>query len=61
VLRQAIREVLAAEPLARPEYASVADPLTLRELAEVGPRGALLSLAVRVGAVRLIDNLLVDL
>jgi pantoate--beta-alanine ligase len=61
VLRQIMAEVLAREPLARPEYASVADPLTLRELVEVGPRGALISLAVRVGAVRLIDNLLVDL
>jgi len=60
-LRQIMAEVLAREPLARPEYASVADPLTLRELVEVGPRGALISLAVRVGAVRLIDNLLVDL
>ncbi len=59
VLRQIMAEVLAREPLARPEYASVADPLTLRELTEVGPRGALISLAVRVGAVRLIDNLLV--
>ena len=59
-LRQAMSEVLADEPLARPEYVSVADPLTLRELAEVGPRGALISLAVRVGVVRLIDNLLID-
>ncbi len=57
-LRQAMAGVLTSEPLARPEYVSVADPLTLRELAEVGPRGALISLAVRVGAVRLIDNLL---
>ena len=59
-LRQIMAAVLAGEPLARPEYVSVADPLTLRELAEVGPRGALISLAVRVGAVRLIDNLLVE-
>ena len=54
-LRAAIREVLAAEPLAVPEYVSCADPVTLRELARVeGP--ALLSLAVRFGSVRLIDN-----
>ncbi|MBX0330881.1 pantoate--beta-alanine ligase [Oscillochloris sp. ZM17-4] len=59
-LRQAMAEVLAGEPLARPEYVSAADPLTLRELDAVGPRGALLSLAVRVGQVRLIDNLLVE-
>ncbi|NNJ13205.1 pantoate--beta-alanine ligase [Chloroflexales bacterium ZM16-3] len=60
-LRQRMAEVLAGEPLARPEYVSAADPLTLRELDEIGPRGALLSMAVRLGAVRLIDNLLVDL
>lgn len=59
-LRWAMRDVLAGEPLARPEYVSAADPLTLQELDVVGERGALLSLAVRVGAVRLIDNILLD-
>lgn len=58
-LREAMQRVLAAEPLAAPEYVSVADPLTLRELDSVGSAGALLSLAVRFGATRLIDNLLV--
>ena len=54
-LRATMRDVLATEPLARPEYVSCADPSTLHELvAIVGP--ALLSLAVRFGAVRLIDN-----
>jgi len=48
--------VLDAEPLLRPEYVSVADPITLRELERVGERGALVSLAVRLGSVRLIDN-----
>jgi pantoate--beta-alanine ligase len=48
--------VLAEEPLAAPDYVSVADPQTLEELDEVaGP--ALLSLAVRFGSVRLIDNI----
>jgi pantoate--beta-alanine ligase len=55
-LRQTMREVLAGEPLAQPEYVSAADPLTLRELEQVGERGALLSLAVQVGPARLIDN-----
>jgi pantoate--beta-alanine ligase len=59
-LRQAMAEVLAAEPLAQPEYVSAADPLTLRELDEVGANGVLLSMAVRMGSVRLIDNLLVN-
>jgi pantoate--beta-alanine ligase len=55
VLRDTMRTVLAAEPLANPEYVSCADPATLHELARIdGP--ALLSMAVRFGAVRLIDN-----
>jgi pantoate--beta-alanine ligase len=57
-LRHTMREVLGGEPLAIPEYVSVADPLTLKELDDVGAGGALCSLAVRFGATRLIDNLL---
>lgn len=55
-LRRIMREVLAAEPLARIDYVSVADPAALNELDIVaGP--ALLSLAVHIGPARLIDNL----
>jgi pantoate--beta-alanine ligase len=55
VLRAAMREVLAAEPLAAVEYVSIADGTTLAELDRVdGP--ALASLAVRFGTTRLIDN-----
>jgi pantoate--beta-alanine ligase len=55
VLRTTMRTVLAEEPLAEPEYVSCADPETLGEMAVFdGP--ALLSMAVRFGAVRLIDN-----
>ena len=54
-LRDVLRATLATEPLADVEYVSVADDLTLAELDHVtGP--ALLSLAVRFGDVRLIDN-----
>jgi pantoate--beta-alanine ligase len=54
-LRETMRETLAQEPLARPDYVSVADGATLAELDRVeGP--ALLSLAVRFGDTRLIDN-----
>jgi pantoate--beta-alanine ligase len=56
-LRAAMLEVLAAEPLAATDYVSVADPLSLRELERAEP-GALVSLAVRLGGTRLIDNLL---
>jgi pantoate--beta-alanine ligase len=58
VLREAMGRTLAAEPLARPDYVSVADPLTLEELDDGGEaREALASLAVRVGNTRLIDNI----
>ena len=58
-LRGEMQRVLAEEPLAKPEYVSVADTATLRELDEVsGP--ALLSLAVRFGSTRLIDNDLIE-
>jgi len=54
-LRAAMSEVLATAPLAHPEYVSCADPETLLELDEFHSP-ALLSMAVRFGAVRLIDN-----
>ncbi|HEY8695782.1 MAG TPA: pantoate--beta-alanine ligase [Chloroflexota bacterium] len=55
-LREAMRAVLAGEPLARPDYVSVADADTLLELAQMD-RPALLSLAARIGKTRLIDNI----
>ena len=54
-LRDAMRQTLNAEPLAEVEYVSVADGTTLEELERVGGP-ALLSLAVRIGSTRLIDN-----
>jgi pantoate--beta-alanine ligase len=57
VLRTAMSRVIAAEPLARLDYVSVADPLTLQELDDSGnAEEALASLAVRIGKTRLIDN-----
>jgi pantoate--beta-alanine ligase len=54
-LRAEMRHVLSSEPLARVEYVSCADAMTLQELDQVsGP--ALLSMAVRFGPTRLIDN-----
>ena len=54
-LRAVMADELAREPLARTEYVSVADGTTLAEMDHVdGP--ALLSLAVRFGSTRLIDN-----
>ncbi len=56
-LRQIMRAVLDSEPLAQVEYVSAADPETLAELGDAG-QGVLLSLAVRIGRARLIDNIL---
>jgi pantoate--beta-alanine ligase len=55
VLRRVMRDVLATEPLADPDYVSVADGTTLQELDRLDG-DALLSLAVRFGSTRLIDN-----
>jgi len=54
-LRAAMREVLQAEPLARPDYVSVAALDTLEELKMIAGK-ALVSLAVQFGSTRLIDN-----
>jgi len=59
-LRTAMMEVLSAEPLAKVEYVSAADPATLLEYeSDIPPGdGVLLSMAVFVGQTRLIDNFL---
>lgn len=57
-LRAILSSTLAAEPLAREEYVSVADPDSLDEIERVGA-GALLSIAAKIGKTRLIDNVVV--
>ena len=57
MLRAAMSSTIAAEPLAREEYVSAADPDTLAELERID-KGVLLSMAVRIGKTRLIDNFL---
>jgi pantoate--beta-alanine ligase len=54
-IRTRMLDLLAAEPLARVDYVSVANPGTLDELERI-ERRALVSLAVRIGTTRLIDN-----
>jgi pantoate--beta-alanine ligase len=65
-LRAIMRETIEAEPLVKLDYVSAADAITLQEL---GPHpaatsntgeGVLLSMAVRVGKPRLIDNFLYE-
>ena len=55
-LRAAARETLEAEPRAAIDYVSLADSASLAEIAGEMDGPALLSLAVRFGPVRLIDN-----
>lgn len=57
ILRDAMQSPIADEPLARLDYASVANPTTLAEYEGTIASDALASLAVHVGDVRLIDNL----
>lgn len=66
-LRSIMREVIEAEPLAKLDYVSAADAMTLQELGSPSPQpaprkgeGVLLSMAVRVGKPRLIDNFLYE-
>jgi pantoate--beta-alanine ligase len=55
-LRAAARAPIAREPLAGIDYVSLVDDETLHELTGTVAGPALLSLAVRFGATRLIDN-----
>ena len=57
-IRAAMLDMLEAEPLASVDYVSVADAATLEEL-EAVDRPALVSLAVRIGSTRLIDNMVI--
>ena len=54
-IRRKMKEVLASEPLAEPQYVSCADYDSLEEL-EVIRGKTLLSMAVLIGKTRLIDN-----
>jgi pantoate--beta-alanine ligase len=59
-LRQVMSATINAEPLARLQYASCADPHTLQEIDGAISGSALLSMAVYVGKTRLIDNTLLE-
>jgi len=57
-LRTEMQQILQTEPLAAAEYVSAAHPETMSELEEIGG-SAILSMAVRIGKTRLIDNFLI--
>ncbi len=54
-VREAVRGLISSDPNVKLDYASVADEQTLEELDTID-RPALVLLAARVGATRLIDN-----
>ncbi len=60
VLRHLMQAEITAEPLARLDYVSAADPLTLTELQNI-ENGVLFSTAVFFGKTRLIDNILLEI
>lgn len=59
-LRALMTEIVAAEPMAEKLYVSVADIETLQELQQL-PEKSLCSLAVRIGKVALIDNVVLGI
>jgi pantoate--beta-alanine ligase len=59
LVRETMAEVLRSEPLARVQYVSCANPVSLQELTKIDDR-ALLSLAVYIGKTRLIDNMVLQ-
>jgi len=58
IIRQQMTDLIQKQPLANIDYISIADAVTLEELDVVKPP-ALVSMAVRIGETRLIDNVVV--
>lgn len=57
-IRVVIEGVLKREPLAQVDYVSIADPVSLQELNTASELAMLVSLVVRMGTTRLLDNML---
>ncbi|OQW37930.1 MAG: pantoate--beta-alanine ligase [Nitrospira sp. SG-bin1] len=58
-IQEAMVQVVKGEPAMTADYLAVCDPITLEPLSTVAGKALLLG-AVRIGAVRLIDNILVS-
>ncbi len=56
-IRKAMTDMVQTEPLAKIDYISVADTVGLKELEYIDTK-AIVSLSVRIGKTRLIDNML---
>ncbi|MFC2003063.1 pantoate--beta-alanine ligase [Chloroflexota bacterium] len=59
VIRQKMADLIQEQPLADIDYISIADTETLNELDTLNPP-ALVSLAVKIGKTRLIDNIVLE-
>jgi pantoate--beta-alanine ligase len=58
-IRNEMAAFIKAEPLAKIDYVSIADTVSLTELEKIRSK-ALVSLAVRIGKTRLIDNIVIS-
>lgn len=56
-LRKLVRDTIATEPLAEIDYVSLADDVSLEEIHGRAERPALLSMVVKFGKTRLLDNI----
>jgi pantoate--beta-alanine ligase len=60
-LIHAMKSILAAEPLARVDYVAISDTRDLKDLDVISAdTTALVSMAVRIGSTRLIDNIVLN-
>ncbi len=59
-LAEIVREKIETEPLAQVDYVAVVDYETLAPVEKIGEDAALITVAVRFGNVRLIDNTIVN-
>ena len=62
LLTENIRDYVASEPLAKIDYISIVDPNTLEHLTKIPPTNnqILVLIAVNIGNIRLIDNMILD-
>jgi pantoate--beta-alanine ligase len=58
-VREVMRQVIGKEPMVQIDYLAVCDPSTLEPLTTIERQAVLLG-AIRIGSVRLIDNIIVN-
>ncbi len=59
-LAEIVREKIESEPLAQVDYVAVVDKETLEYIEKIGEKPVLITVAVRFGKVRLIDNVILN-